>query len=391
MFNPRSLKIALILAIATLLAAGSDKAPEYKGDGPKMEFVRIPAGSFHMGSPPSEKDREDDEGPVHKVHITKSFYMGKYEVTQAQWKTVMGTTLTQQRNKTDSPWHLKGEGPEHPMYYVSWEDATKFCKRLGRKFRLPTEAEWEYACRAGSRTRFHYGDDPNYSQFDQYAWYFDNSDNKTQPVGQKNPNEWYLCDMYGNVSEWCSDLYMFGGNYKNAGSVDPTGPSSAKVQLRIYRGGNWLEKPNRCRSANREVSIKSAGCDLIGFRVVYTGRDDGKDVLEMALPEKADAAVSISAKESENRPQAIAGVVRDDSGAPIDDVHIQIIPIQGWILRYYAQGRFEICWCPSDPNALMQGYHFLANNEQRNLAVGVEIVKDTKSLDVKLKLVSEQV
>ncbi|MBC8218135.1 MAG: formylglycine-generating enzyme family protein, partial [Planctomycetes bacterium] len=147
MFDSGRLRCAVVMATVAMLAAGCGRAPESEGDGPKMEFVRIPAGRFQMGSPPSEKDRDDNEGPAHEVRITKPFYMGKYEVTQAQWKAVMGTTVSQQREKTTLPWLLKGEGSKYPIHYVSWNEAVEFCKRLGGKFRLPTEAEWEYACR----------------------------------------------------------------------------------------------------------------------------------------------------------------------------------------------------------------------------------------------------
>jgi len=386
MFNTKSLKNAFIVATAAMLMAGCGRAPENEGDGVTMEFVRIPAGSLHMGSPTSVKDREDDEGPVHEVRITKPFYMGKYEVTQAQWKAVMGTTLGQQRDKAGIVWHLKGEGPEHPIYYVSWEKAVEFCKRLGRKFRLPTEAEWEYACRAGSRTRFHYGDDPNYSELDQYAWYYGKSDNKTHPVGQKKPNAWGLYDMHGNVDEWCSDRYELRRNYENAGSVDPTGPDSATDPYRVYRGGNWLEKPERCRCANREGFLQGVGYDLIGFRVVYTGRArGGKEVLKIALPEETATVSASSDKESESRPQTIAGVVRDEAGLPIGEVDMWIIPSRGWVLRKYAEGWFELSWRPSDPNMRMQGYHFMARHKQRNLAAGMEIEEDANALDIKLK------
>jgi formylglycine-generating enzyme required for sulfatase activity len=386
MFCSKSLRITTIAAIVVMLSADCLYSSEVKDDGVTMEFVRIPAGSFYMGSPASEEDREDDEGPVHEVHITKSFYMGRYEVTQSQWKAVMGTTLTQQRDKAHSPWRLKGEGSEYPMYYVSWEEAVEFCKRLGGDFRLPTEAEWEYACRAGSQTRFYYGDDPNYSGLDQYAWYYGKSDNKTHRVGQKKPNAWNLYDMYGNVSEWCSDRYMFGSNYENAGEVDPTDSNSVNDLLHVYRGGSWLEIPRRCRSANREGFMHNVGIDLLGFRVVYTGRADGdNEVLEIALPERTSVIATTSDKESEGRLQAIAGVVRDEVGLPIGEVKMRILPIRGWGLRQYAEGRFEICRHSSDPNTNTQGYHFLAHHEKRNLAVGVEIKEDTKTLDVKLK------
>ncbi len=383
MSNSRSLRNVVILATAAILAVGCQRDPENTTEGPTMEFVRIPSGSFYMGSTPSEAGRDDNEGPVHDVRITRPFYMGKYEVTQAQWKAVMGTTVRQQRDKAIIPWNLKGEGPGHPMYYVSWEEAVEFCNRLGRNFRLPTEAEWEYACRAGSQMRFYYGDDPNYSELDQHAWYYGNSDNETHPVGQKKPNAWGLYDMHGNVSECCSDRYVILGNYEGAGSVDPTGPAFANGSLRICRGGSWLEKPNICRSASRGGFI--SGCDLVGFRVVYTGRGGGKGALELALPQKGTAVTATPDKESESRRQTIAGLVRDETGLPIDDVKMRILPIHSWPLGQYADGRFEIYRHPSDPKTSVQGYHFMARHEQRNLAVCMEIEEDVKTLDVRLK------
>jgi protocatechuate 3,4-dioxygenase beta subunit len=345
-----------------------------------MEFVRIPAGSFQMGSSAIEEDR------VHKVRITKPFYMGKYEVTQAQWEAVMGTTVRQQRDKADVPWRLKGEDPEHPMYYVSWEEAVEFCKKLGRKFRLPTEAEWEYACRAGSRTRFHYGDDPNESELSQYAWWWDNSNSQTHPVGQKKPNAWGLHDMHGNVREWCSDREPTTIGYSTGGGlVDTTGLASDKDPYRVCRGNSWLDKWGQ-GSAERGWGKEYFRFDDIGFRVVYAGPTRGdKQVLEIALPERAAGIAASPQQESESRPRIIAGVVRDESGLQIDRADIWILPRGGWVLRNYDEGTFEMSWYPSDPNTPMHGYHFVAYNEQRNLAVGVEIKEDTKVLDVKLK------
>jgi hypothetical protein len=314
-------------------------------------------------------------------------YMGKYEVTQAQWKAVMGTTVRQQRDKAGMPWHLKGEGPEHPIYYVSWEEAVEFCKRLGRRFRLPTEAEWEYACRAGSQTRFYYGDDPNYSQLDQYVWYSGNSDNQTHPVGKKKPNALGLHDMHGNVSEWCFDRYAAGiNNYENAGTVDPTGPTSGYL-ARVRRGGSCLEDPESCRSADRNAGAAQGGrTDFIGFRVVFTGKTKGsQEVLEIALPEETATVSTASDEESESRPQTIVGVVRDEAGQPTDEADILIRPTRGWGLRKYAGGSFEISRRPSDPNTPMQEYHLIAQNKERNLAVGVQIEEDANALDVKLK------
>jgi len=380
MFSSKSLRITTIAAIVVVLAATCLCLSENEGDGMTIEFVRIPAGSFYMGSPSSEKDREDNEEPVHEVHITRPFYMGKYEVTQGQWKAVMGTTLSQQRDKADSPWHLKGEGPEHPMYYVSWEEAMEFCKRLGGDFRLPTEAEWEYACRAGSQTRFYYGDDPNYSVLSQYAWYYGESDNKTHPVGQKKPNDWGLYDMHGNVNEWCSDQYLFLGNYEGAGSVDPIGPALSKNTLHAFRGGNWLEKPKKCRSANREGFYESVRLDFVGFRVVYTGRlKDDKETLEISLPEKA---ATISA-ESKVRPQTVTGIVHDQAGMTIDDVEMRIRPGGDWALRMYAKGQFEAY--KRTRNSDSEEHYLLVRHVERNLAATLKIVEDTNTLDVKLE------
>jgi formylglycine-generating enzyme required for sulfatase activity len=289
------------------------------GNGVTMELVLIPTGSFYMGSPSSEKGRTVDEGPVRKVIITKPFYIGKYEVTQDQWKTMMGTTVREQSSKLYNGLPLYGEGGDYPIYWVSWHDAIAFCKKLGSGFRLPTEAEWEYACRAGSDTRFHYGDDPNChqiswsaytqddsdskahgdrqkesnifrrhkfyygddpncSQLSQYAWYGGNSVNtemawheyeddkgrSAHHVGQKKPNAWGLYDMYGNVGEWCADWWV--SSYKNMTNLDPVGFSSGKY--RVIRGGSWFDDPQRCRSAARIFHSPDRGNAAIGFRIV---------------------------------------------------------------------------------------------------------------------------
>jgi formylglycine-generating enzyme required for sulfatase activity len=377
MFHSRNLKRALIVATTVILVVCCPRTPATEEGAVKMEFVRIPAGSFYMGWADPEESR--------KVRITKPFYMGKYEVTQAQWKAVMGTTLRQQRAKAVVPWNLKGEGPEHPMYYVSWEDAVKFCKKLGRKYRLPTEAEWEYACRAGSQTRFYYGDDPNESELGQYAWWWDNSDSQTHPVGQKKPNVWGLYDMHGNVREWCSDReYTTIGYSTGGGLVDTTGLASAKEPYRVCRGNSWLDKWGE-GSAERGWGKEYFRFDDIGFRVVYTARSgDDKQVLEIALS-KEHARVAIRPQEeSESQPRIIAGVVRDESGQQIDRAWIWIIPRGGWILRNYDDGTFEMSWHPSDPNTPMHGYHLVAYNKERNLAMGMEVDREANTLDIQL-------
>src|SRR5665648_172810 len=153
-----------------------------------MKFTHIPAGEFMMGSSPDEKYRHDLEGPVHKVTISKPFYLGTYPVTQREWKAVMG----------DDPSFFKGD--DLPVEQVSWNDVQDFIKKLNEKedadnYRLPSEAEWEYVCRAGATTRYSFGDDE--SKLAEYAWYKDNSGGKTHPVGQKKPNPWGLYDMNG--------------------------------------------------------------------------------------------------------------------------------------------------------------------------------------------------
>jgi formylglycine-generating enzyme required for sulfatase activity len=232
-----------------------------------MKLTLIPAGKFLMGSPAGEKDREDEEGPPHEVTISKPFYVGVYTVTQAQWKAVMGTTVAQQRDRADKDSSLFGVGDDHPMYFVSWEEAVDFCKRLsqktGRAARLPAEAEWEYACRAGSKTRFSFGDDTEYEQLTEYVWYENNSDSKTHPVGRKKPNGWGLYDMHGNVWQWCSD---WAGSYGKEAQTDPTGPASGSD--RVLRGGSWNNNAHHCRSAIRQGRSPDYRIHFLGFRVV---------------------------------------------------------------------------------------------------------------------------
>ena len=233
-----------------------------------MEFRLIPAGSFMMGSPSSEKDREGDEGPQHKVTITRAFYMQTTEVTQDQWYRVMKTTIGAQRDKGKPEWKLYGEGGSLPMYYVSWDEAMEFCKKLssmdGRTYRLPTEAEWEYACRAGTSTRYYWGDDLNYNDIGHYAWYDGNSNQLVHSVGSKKPNRWGLYDMSGNVWEWCLDWYDENA-YPPVVCTDPQGPPSGSG--RVVRGSSWRGNALLSRSARRHYFTPSSRNDFVGFRV----------------------------------------------------------------------------------------------------------------------------
>ena len=223
-----------------------------------MEFVRIPAGEFAMGSPPDEEGRYSDEGPVHHVTIENPFYMGRYEVTQEQWRTVMG----------DNPSRFKSDNL--PVECVSWDDVQDFIRKLNRKegtdkYRLPSEAEWEYACRAGTTTRYSFGDGE--SKLGDYAWYRDNSDYQTHLVGQKKPNPWGLYDMHGNVWEWVQDCWH--GNY-NGAPDDGSAWAEYYSCLRVARGGGWRSDLRCCRSATRIWPDALDVCfgAKIGFRLV---------------------------------------------------------------------------------------------------------------------------
>ncbi len=242
-----------------ILAAGSGENRELSVKLPgnvEMKFVLIPPGEFQMGSPATEKDRDEDEGPVHTVKISKPFYMGIYEVTQEQWAAVMG------KNPAEFQPHL-----QNPAEKISWDECLQFAEKMNAlgqgKFRLPTEAEWEYACRAGTTTRFYWGDDPTGKDAMAYAWFEDNAQLSTQPVGQKKPNAWGLYDMSGNVWEWCNDWHA---PYPNNEVTNPAGPEKGRV--RVSRGGGWRYGAQYCRSADRYYSFALVHSYLIGVRLV---------------------------------------------------------------------------------------------------------------------------
>jgi formylglycine-generating enzyme required for sulfatase activity len=211
--------------------------------GVKLELVWIPAGEFIMRS----NDELEGEKPVHKVKISQGFWMGKYEVTQEQYEAVTGK----------NPSYRKGA--QLPVERVSWNDAVAFCQKIGA--RLPTEAEWEYACRAGTTTKYSSGDDE--ADLGRVGWYRGNSDDRTHEAGQKEANGWGLYDMHGNVWEWCADWY---GSYPSGEQTDPTGPSSG--ELRVLRGGSFINEPGHCRCAYRRGHYPDFTYSLNGFRVV---------------------------------------------------------------------------------------------------------------------------
>jgi formylglycine-generating enzyme required for sulfatase activity len=262
----RLFSIALVAAYVTL---AGDAVHAQQKDPPKnftnsmgMKFAWIPLGSFVMGSPKDEKLRRDNE-TQHKVTLTKGFYMGVHTVTQEQYETVMG----------NNPSKFKGE-KNLPVETVSWDDCQEFIKKLRDKnkklYRLPTEAEWEYACRAGTKTPFHFGetistDQANYNGDFTYG---DGKEGvyrkKTTPVGSFPANAWGLHDMHGNVWQWCEDWYA---DYPQKDVVDPQGPEKGKG--RVLRGGSWDAIPGNCRSAPRHGFEPGRRLSSIGFRLCF--------------------------------------------------------------------------------------------------------------------------
>ncbi|MCX7020598.1 MAG: formylglycine-generating enzyme family protein, partial [Candidatus Sumerlaeota bacterium] len=235
-----------------------EQAPysEQAGCGLNLEMVWIPPGAFDMGSPDSENGRSSGEGPVHRVTLD-GFLLGKTEVTQAQYEKIAGT----------NPSSFKGDG-NLPVENVSWNDAVSFCKKLsgksGRTFTLPTEAQWEYACRAGSSTQFCFGG--SNSGFGDYAWFNGNSGGNTHPVRTKQANAFGLCDMHGNVWEWCRDWYDE-GFYKMSGATARNPENTTEAAYRVLRGGGWFSSPQYCRSADRLRYEPGYSFDDLGFRV----------------------------------------------------------------------------------------------------------------------------
>jgi formylglycine-generating enzyme required for sulfatase activity len=261
-FLSSSLMIGVILLDRQVFA----QSPKEIINSIEIKLVLIPNGTFMMGSPIEEEGRYDNE-VQHKVTISRDYYLGVTEVTQGQYEKVMGTNPSKFQKQVI----LNKDSSMYPVEKVSWEDAVSFCKRLselpdektaGRVYRLPTEAEWEYACRAESETAFHFGGSSKLS--DDFAW-FGNSNKQTHPVGQKKPNAWGLYDMHGNVFEWCGDWF---NEYPKGAVSDPTGPKEGV--LRVFRGGSWEFGAASGRSATRFFTAPFGRGDWIGFRVALS-------------------------------------------------------------------------------------------------------------------------
>lgn len=231
-----------------------------------MKLAWVEPGEFIMGSGDEEKGREDDESPKHKVTLTKGFYLGTTEVTQHQWEELMGPGLWG-KNKNIA------KGDKLPAVLMTWAQAVEFCKKLGekenRKYRLPTEAEWEYACRAKTSTWFYWGNEYN----ERYAWSSKNSEGNMHEVGTRLPNAWGLYDMGGNLWEWCSDWHE---PYREDDLTDPNGPP--KGEKKVIRSGSYGNSSWDCRSAERGCVTPDTQGGSIGLRVV----------LEANLPKKTE-------------------------------------------------------------------------------------------------------
>jgi formylglycine-generating enzyme required for sulfatase activity len=238
----------------------STQSPKEITNSVGMKLVLIPKGMYMMGF------EEGGDKTKHEVTISKDYYLGVTEVTQGQYEKVMGTNPSYFQGDK-----IKGSSSNHPVEQVSWEDAIEFCKKIselpeekkaGRVYRLPTEAEWEYACRAGSKTAYSFGE--SLESLGDYAWFSGNS-NQTNPVGEKKANAWGLYDMHGNVLEWCSDSF---GDYPQWAFTDPV--RRAMGSDRGFRGGSWSHNAAECRSAHRISNFSKILRNYGGFRVALS-------------------------------------------------------------------------------------------------------------------------
>ena len=230
------------------------------GGGVKWEGVLIPAGTFMMGSPPGEAKKVEETAfeKLHKVTITQPFYIGKFELTQAQYQKVMGV----------NPSGTKGD--DLPVCNVAWKDADEFCqkcsKQVNRQVQLPTEAQWEYACRAGTTTAYHGGN--TIADLDKVGWHGGNSGGKLHPGGQKRPNAWGVYDMHGNVREFVNDL--FGGAYAEGDAIDPTGPKVGDAKNHVVRGGAYTANAALVLNCRAAIRKPTESLQMTGFRIVVT-------------------------------------------------------------------------------------------------------------------------
>ena len=271
--------LALVLCSSAIGCQSESHPPKatvpVKTNSIGMEFVEIPAGEFMMGASQEDRQAEPDEKPAHRVVLTQNYWLGRFEVTQAQYETVMGENPSNFGPNGREADAVRGLNYEQlPVEFVNWFEASEFCEKLsalpeeqkaGRSYRLPTEAEWEYACRAGTTTRFSFGDtvDPQHANYKGDVGH-------TLPVGSYPPNPFGLHDMHGNVLEWCADWHS-DDYYKNSPVEDPTGPEISQHDVRVLRGGGYLFKA--ASSAFRDRISPYLRGSSHGFRVVMEQKE----------------------------------------------------------------------------------------------------------------------
>ena len=252
--NDTNVNTADVVAIYNYIITGDAqemKKQSFVVEGVAFTMMPVEGGTFMMGATAEQINADSDEKPAHQVTLS-SYYIGQTEVTQELWEAVMGS----------NPSYLKGD--KLPVDVVSWNDCQTFIQKLnqltGKKFRLPTEAEWEFAARGGNKRMGYQYSGSN--DIDEVAWYSSNSDNKTHPVASKQPNELGIYDMSGNVWEWCSDWY---GGYSSEAQTNPTGPTSGSY--RVFRGGSWRSGAASCRTANRNDDAPTGSSNYLGLRL----------------------------------------------------------------------------------------------------------------------------
>jgi len=258
--------LGILLILAMLSGCNHSTAPaptrEIVTTIPGFSFAKISPGTFQMGSSRVDREKADDELPRHTVRISYGFCMGKTEVTVGQYRKFALET------GHELPEEIKNAADSFPATGISWQDTQDFISWLNQKdprhqYRLPSEAEWEYACRAGSSGPRFFSDGT--SRLDQYAWYWNNSEKHSHPVGKLRPNLWGLYDMYGNVYEWVNDWYNE-TYYQESPETDPKGPESGNAK--VYRGGGWSCNPDYCRSSFRNYGPPDKKSASVGFRLV---------------------------------------------------------------------------------------------------------------------------
>ena len=331
-------KVLLLFGLTFLLAfTGCCSTPEvdnlkevFEIKEINLEMVKCPAGSFMMGEPGDKKN------PIHSVKLTKPFYIGKYEITQSQYEAIIGENPSEFIN------------PNNPVENVSWIEADQFCDKLNQKyfsllpkdyvFDLPTEAQWEYACRAGTNSHFSNGKDLTEafgacSELEEIAWYYNNANKTTHIIGQKKPNSWGIYDMHGNVNEWCRDWY---DNYSNQEVIDPIMPKSRGIIYRVYRGGNSCEHPYLCVSSRRGFTSPSLVEDFLGFRIAIVPISNSNKkidikALTISNSKKTDESIkkpiSIEKKESNKEPEFDIEKNLDDTFV-IKEINLEMIKCQ---------------------------------------------------------------